>query len=90
MDLVSGTRRVIVAMIHSAKGEPKILSRCTLPLTSSRPISLLVTELAVIEPSPEGLVLKEVAPNVSVDQVVAATRARLIIPPVVPAMAVTD
>ena len=90
MDLVSGTKRVIVAMIHTAKGEPKILPRCTLPLTSTRPISLLVTELAVIEPTRDGLVLKETAPGVTVEQVIAATAARLIIPADVPTMAVTE
>ena len=61
MDLVSGAKRVIVAMIHTAKGEPKIVPECTLPLTSIRPVSLIVTDLAVIEPTPEGLVLRELA-----------------------------
>ncbi len=90
MDLVTGAKRVIVAMTHTAKGQAKILPRCTLPLTSSRPISLLVTELAVIEPSSEGLVLKETAPGISVEQVIAATAAKLIIPPVVGTMTVSD
>jgi acetate CoA/acetoacetate CoA-transferase beta subunit len=86
MDLVTGAKRVIVAMIHSAKGKPKILKRCTLPLTSARRVSLVVTDLAVIEPTEQGLVLKEVAPGVSVEQVKQATEAKLIIPPEVPEM----
>jgi len=86
MDLVTGTRRVIVAMTHAVKGAPKIVKKCTLPLTSIRPVSLVVTELAVIEPTTEGLVLKELAPGVTVEQVVATTGAKLIVPTQVPTM----
>jgi len=86
MDLVTGTRRVIVAMTHAVKGAPKIVKKCTLPLTSIRPVSLVVTELAVIEPTAEGLVLKELAPGVTVEQVVATTGAKLIVPTQVPTM----
>jgi acetate CoA/acetoacetate CoA-transferase beta subunit len=81
MDLVTGAKRVIVAMIHTAKGKSKILKKCTLPLTSVRRVSLVVTDLAVIEPTAEGLVLKELGPGVTVEQVIAATEATLIISP---------
>lgn len=86
MDLVTGAKRVIVAMTHAAKGKSKILKKCTLPLTSLRRVDLVVTDMAVIEPTAEGLVLRELAPGVSVEQVVAATEARLIIPERVPEM----
>jgi acetate CoA/acetoacetate CoA-transferase beta subunit len=86
MDLVSGAKRVIVAMTHTAKGQPKIRKKCTLPLTSDRRVSLVVTELAVLEPTPQGLVLKELAPGVSIDNVIAATEAKLVVPPSVPTM----
>ena len=86
MDLVTGAKLVIVAMTHTAKGRSKILKKCTLPLTAIRPVSLVVTELAVIEPTAKGLVLKELAPGVKVETVLAATEATLIIPDNVPEM----
>jgi acetate CoA/acetoacetate CoA-transferase beta subunit len=79
MDLVTSARRVIVAMTHTARGEAKIVPRCTLPLTSLRRVDLVVTELAVIEPTEKGLVLKETTPGVSVETVQAVTGARLIV-----------
>jgi acetate CoA/acetoacetate CoA-transferase beta subunit len=86
MDLVAGARRVIVAMQHTARGEPKIVPECTLPLTADRRVSLIVTEMAVIEPTDAGLVLRERGPGVSVDEVRAATSARLIVEGDVPEM----
>ena len=90
MDLVTGAKRVIVAMTHSAKGKSKIVKKCTLPLTSVRRVSLIVTELAVLEPTEQGLVLREVAPGVTKEQVMAATEAKLIIPDDVPTMPIGD
>ncbi len=86
MDLVTGARRVIVAMVHSACGQPKIVEECTYPLTSIRPVNLVVTDMAVLEPTPEGLVLRERAPNVSVAEIVTATGARLLVLDSVPEM----
>jgi acetate CoA/acetoacetate CoA-transferase beta subunit len=86
MDLVSGARRVIVAMTHTVKGKPKIVQQCSLPLTAARPVSLIVTEMAVIEPMADGLLLKELAPGITVTAVRQATEADLIIPDHVPEM----
>jgi acetate CoA/acetoacetate CoA-transferase beta subunit len=80
MDLVTGAKRVIVAMTHTAKGRSKIVKKCTLPLTSVRRVDLIVTELAVIEPTENGLVLLELMPGVSKEQVLANTAATLIVP----------
>jgi acetate CoA/acetoacetate CoA-transferase beta subunit len=80
MDLVTGAKRVIIAMQHTAKGKSKIVNKCTLPLTSARPIDLLVTEMAVISFSEGRATLLETAPGVSVQDVVAATEAKLAIP----------
>jgi len=86
MDLVTGAKRVIVAMVHTAAGESKVVEELTLPATSQRPVSLLVTDLAVIEPTPDGLILLERAPGVTIEEIVAATATRLIIPASVPEM----
>ncbi|MDD1536364.1 MULTISPECIES: 3-oxoacid CoA-transferase subunit B [unclassified Bradyrhizobium] len=86
MDLVSGAKRVIVAMQHAAKGKSKIVKQCNLPLTSSRPVSLVVTDLAVIS-FPDGkATLIETAPGVSVGEVMAVTDAELLIGDRVPEM----
>ncbi len=86
MDLVTGARRVIVAMTHTAKGQPKIVDECTLPLTSIRRVDLIVTEMAVIEPVDEGLLLREIAPGFDVDAVRSATATDLIVRGEVPVM----
>jgi acetate CoA/acetoacetate CoA-transferase beta subunit len=86
MDLVTGARRVIVAMQHSAKGASKVVKKCALPITSVRPVDLLVTELAVIAFAAGCARLIETAPGVSVAQVVSATEAELTIPKTVPEM----
>jgi acetate CoA/acetoacetate CoA-transferase beta subunit len=86
MDLVSGAKRVVVAMQHTAKGKAKIIKKCTLPLTSLRPVDLVVTELAVIA-FPEGrATLVETAPGVAPDDVLANTEAELTVPDSVPQM----
>ena len=79
MDLVCGARKVVVAMVHTAKGGRKIVPRCSLPLTATRRVSLIVTEMAVIEPTDAGLMLRERGPGVSVEDIVKATGAKLIV-----------
>lgn len=80
MDLVAGAKRVVVTMLHTAKdGSSKVLKKCTLPLTGRKVVDLVITDLAVIEVTPQGLRLKERAPDVTVDQIRAATEADLLI-----------
>lgn len=78
MDLVSGTKKVIVAMEHTTRsGEPRIVKECTYPLTGRGVVGMIITNLAVIEVTPEGLLLKEVAPSVTPEEVQAATEPKV-------------
>jgi 3-oxoacid CoA-transferase subunit B len=82
MDLVAGARRVVVAMEHTTReGAPKILKQCTLPLTGLKVVDTIVTEMAYIKVTPQGLVMEEIAPGLTPEQVQAATEARLAIFP---------
>lgn len=79
MDLVAGAKKVIIAMEHTAKGNHKILKQCSLPLTAAGEVDLIVTDMAVIEVTKQGLVLKELAPDTTIEEVKAATQAELIV-----------
>jgi len=81
MDLVGGVKKVVVVMEHSAKNEAMLLHQCTLPLTGAGVVNMIVTELAVIDVTPQGLLLREVAPGVSVEDVQKRTEAKLLIAP---------
>jgi len=79
MDLLSGARRIILSMEHTAKGNHKIMKRCTLPLTAAGKVNLIITEMGVMEVTQKGLVLKEINPDFNVEEVQSATEAILII-----------
>ncbi len=79
MDLVVGAKRVIVAMEHTVKGEPKILENCTFPLTAVGVVMQIITEMGVMDITKDGIVLKEIAPGYTIDDVQKATIANLII-----------
>lgn len=79
MDLVVGSKKVIVAMQHTAKDSPKILKECTLPLTAAGQVNLIITEMAVIKVTKEGLLLTEIGPETTIEEVKANTAADLII-----------
>ena len=81
MDLVVGAKKVILTMEHTQKGAPKILKKCTLPLTASGQVNMIITEMGVMEITPEGVVLTEIHPEFTVEDVQAATEATLIISP---------
>lgn len=82
MDLVAGAKRVFVAMEHATKdGKPKILTTCTLPLTGVQVVDHVVTELGVMDITPEGIVLKEIARDVTIEQIQAVTEPKLLLPP---------
>ena len=89
MDLVAGARQVVVAMQHVARGLSKIVPVCTLQLTAARRVNLIVTDMAVIRPGEDGLHLSERAPGVTVEEILAATAAPLIVPAEVPEMRLT-
>jgi len=87
MDLVAGARRVIIAMEHTTKdGAPKILKKCTLPLTGMKVVDTIVTEMAYINVTPQGLVLEEVAPGLTAEEVQKTTGAKLIVSPTLKTM----
>ncbi|NLP31036.1 MAG: CoA transferase subunit B [Clostridiales bacterium] len=81
MDLVVGAKKVIIAMLHTQKGNHKILDECTLPYTAINVVDMIVTEMGVMEVTPEGIVLTEINPEYTVDQVKEATGCELIISP---------
>ncbi|MCC0784769.1 3-oxoacid CoA-transferase subunit B [Clostridioides sp. ES-S-0108-01] len=79
MDLVTGAKKVIVAMEHTSKGSAKILNSCTLPLTATNAVDLIVTEMGVMEVTSDGILLKEINPAFTLDDVISATEAPLIL-----------
>lgn len=79
MDLLEGAKKIILTMEHTAKGAPKILKKCTLPLTAKGKVNMIITEMGVMEITPEGIVLTEINPEFTVEDVQAATEATLII-----------
>jgi len=81
MDLVVGAKKVIISMLHTQKGAHKILDECTLPYTAIKVVDMIVTEMGVMEVTDEGIVLKELHPDFTLDEIKEATGCRLIISP---------
>ena len=81
MDLLVGAKKVILTMEHTAKGAPKILKNCRLPLTAAGQVNMIITEMGVMEITDKGIVLKEIHPEFTVEQVQAATEATLVVSP---------
>lgn len=79
MDLLIGARKVILTMEHTAKGAPKILKECRLPLTAAGQVNMIITEMGVMEITPEGILLTELHPEFTLEQIQAATEAKLIV-----------
>lgn len=79
MDLVVGAKKVIVTMLHTINGKPKILKNCTLPLTAKKEVDMIITDMAVINVTNEGLILKEYNPIYSIDDIIKSTEAKLIV-----------
>ena len=86
MDLAAGAKRVIIVMVHTHEGRPKILKKCTLPCTALGVVDMIVTEMGVMKVSPEGLVLTELHPDYTIEQIQKATEAELIISPLLKPM----
>ncbi|MBR3427135.1 MAG: CoA transferase subunit B [Bacteroidales bacterium] len=81
MDLVVGAKRVILTMEHTQKGAPKILKECTLPLTAAGQVNMIITEMGVMDITPEGIVVREIHPEFTFEQMQEATEAKLILDP---------
>ncbi|SFO17731.1 3-oxoacid CoA-transferase subunit B [Proteiniclasticum ruminis] len=79
MDLISGAKKVIVAMEHTAKGSPKILNNCTLPLTAKNQVDMIITEMCVIEVTEKGLLLTEINPEFTIEEIQSQTEAKLLL-----------
>lgn len=79
MDLVVGAKKVILAMEHTAKGRPKILQECTLPLTARKEVNLIVTEMGVFDITPGGMILREIAPDTTVEEIRKVTEADFVV-----------
>lgn len=90
MDLVVGAKKVIIAMEHTAKGKPKLLRDCTLPLTAVAQVDMIVTEMGVFTITPKGMEITEIAPEFTLEEVQAATEAALIVPPTLKTMLTPD